>query len=61
VLEAAAAWLDCSVRHHLALGSHGLFVGEVTDCGVGPPGSPDDAAVSGELLRMEDTRMNYGG
>lgn len=62
VLKAAAAWLDCAVRQHLPLGSHGLFVGEVTDCGVGPPGASDDAAeVTNEVLRMEDTRMNYGG
>jgi flavin reductase (DIM6/NTAB) family NADH-FMN oxidoreductase RutF len=50
----AAAWLDCEVRHRLELGSHTLFVGEVVDCGP-PPGA--DA----EVLRMEDTRMNYGG
>ena len=27
------AWLDCEVRHVLALGSHSWFVGEVVDCG----------------------------
>ena len=62
VLGAAAAWLDCTVRHQLALGSHTLFVGEVTDCGAGPPGRPAaDGQVPAELLRMEDTRMSYGG
>ncbi|MHB1584683.1 MAG: flavin reductase family protein [Acidimicrobiales bacterium] len=55
VLERAAAWLDCAVRHRLALGSHVLFVGEVV--------AVDGPAADGqwELLRMEDTRMNYGG
>lgn len=65
VLGAAAAWLDCRVRHQVDLGSHTLFVGEVTDCGFGRPGEggPDDeqSAPDGGLLRMEDTRMNYGG
>lgn len=62
ILEAAAAWLDCEVRHTLALGSHSWFVGEVVDCG-----SADGGASSGseetpvEILRMEDTRMSYGG
>lgn len=54
VLARAAAWLDCEVRHRLPLGSHELFVGEVMAVG-GPDG--DVASV----LRMEDTRMNYGG
>lgn len=69
VLEVAVAWIDCAVRHRLALGSHSLFVGEVVDCGVGtPPGvdQPADGAGGSEdaldqLLRMEDTRMSYGG
>ncbi len=54
VLARAVAWLDCSVRHHLALGSHELFVGEVVAVG-GPEGDVPP------VLRMEDTRMNYGG
>lgn len=58
ILDVSMSWLDCEVRHVLALGSHSWFVGEVVDCG----GLPDE---SGEpdtgLLRMEDTRMNYGG
>jgi len=40
------------VRQQLELGSHVLFVGEVVAAG-GDPERP--------LLRMEDTRMNYGG
>ncbi len=49
----SAAWLDCEVRHRLDLGSHTLFVGEVMDCS-----APE---VGDEVLRMEDTRMSYGG
>jgi flavin reductase (DIM6/NTAB) family NADH-FMN oxidoreductase RutF len=54
ILAQAAAWLDCAVRQIVPLGSHDLFIGEVVDCGDGAGGSP-------EVLRMEDTRMNYGG
>jgi flavin reductase (DIM6/NTAB) family NADH-FMN oxidoreductase RutF len=64
VLAAAGAWLDCAVRHRLVLGSHTLFVGEVTDCGFGRPDAPEvpeHTDVEAELLRMEDTRMHYGG
>jgi flavin reductase (DIM6/NTAB) family NADH-FMN oxidoreductase RutF len=49
----AAAWVECEVRQQLPCGSHTVFVGEVIDCG----GEPDGL----EVLRMEDTRMNYGG
>ena len=55
VLTRAAAWLDCEVRHHVDLGSHVLFIGEV----VAVDGPDADAPV--DLLRMEDTRMSYGG
>jgi flavin reductase (DIM6/NTAB) family NADH-FMN oxidoreductase RutF len=54
VLDAAAAWIDCRVRHSLDLGEHTLFVGEIVDAGFQ---KPEDTPV----LRMEDTRMNYGG
>ena len=60
VFARAAAWLDCRLRHHLDLGSHSLFVGEVVDAGEADAeagGDPTDL----EVLRMEDTRMNYGG
>ena len=65
-LAAAVSWLSCRVRHTSEWGagdggpaSHVLFVGEVVDAGErepsdGPGGGP-------EVLRMEDTRMNYGG
>ncbi len=53
ILAAAAAWLECEVRQEVGCGSHTLFVGEVISCG----GEPDGL----EPLRMEDTRMSYGG
>ncbi|MDQ6715148.1 MAG: flavin reductase family protein [Actinomycetota bacterium] len=54
VLDQAVAWLECSVRQTLALGDHTLFVGEVVDAGF-------QKAEDTPVLRMEDTRMNYGG
>ena len=39
--------------------SHVLFVGEVVD--VGERASADPGADHPGVLRMEDTRMNYGG
>ncbi len=62
MLADAVAWLDCGIRHRLPLGSHTFFVGEVTDVGeaeTGPAPAPD--ADADGILRMEDTRMNYGG
>lgn len=54
--------LDLAVREVLALGSHSLAVCDVVSCAV------DDAVLSGAasahlapVLRMEDTRLNYGG
>lgn len=54
ILIAAAAWLDCRVAQAVDAGSHTLFLGEVVDAGF----AGDE---SGPVLRMEDTRMNYGG
>jgi flavin reductase (DIM6/NTAB) family NADH-FMN oxidoreductase RutF len=54
ILDLAAAWLDCRLASQLSCGSHTLFVGEVVDCG----GAVDDGL---EVLRIEDTRMSYGG
>lgn len=54
ILEAAMAWLDCRVRQEVDAGSHTLFVGEVAAAGFH---RPEDTPV----LRMEDTRMSYGG
>ena len=65
-LAAAVAWLSCRVRHTLDSGavdgptppSHVLFVGEVVDAG---ERAAEPTADHPGLLRMEDTRMNYGG
>jgi flavin reductase (DIM6/NTAB) family NADH-FMN oxidoreductase RutF len=60
ILSLAVGWLDCELRHHLPLGSHDLFVGEIVDAG-----STSDTVrmedLQGRVLRMEDTRMSYGG
>jgi flavin reductase (DIM6/NTAB) family NADH-FMN oxidoreductase RutF len=57
VLARALAYLDCRVENTVDFGSHKLFAGEVHSAGFGnKDGSEDD-----EVLRMEDTRMNYGG
>ena len=53
VLAQAAAWLECEVRQELPSGDHTLFVGEVVAAA-----APDEEA---PVLRMEDTRLNYGG
>jgi flavin reductase (DIM6/NTAB) family NADH-FMN oxidoreductase RutF len=54
ILEHATAFLDCRLTAALDVGDHTLFVGEIVDCGFqGEEGAP--------VLRMEDTRMNYGG
>jgi len=54
VLDQAVAWLECQVRNEVPCGNHTLFLGEVVNCGFQ---RPEDTPV----LRMEDTRMNYGG
>jgi flavin reductase (DIM6/NTAB) family NADH-FMN oxidoreductase RutF len=57
VFVGAAGWLDCRLVQASALGSHTLFVGEVVDCGQ----DPQEGTEAVPVLRMEDTRMNYGG
>jgi flavin reductase (DIM6/NTAB) family NADH-FMN oxidoreductase RutF len=54
VLAQAVAFVDCEVRERVAAGEHTFFVGEVLEAGFL---KDEDTAV----LRMEDTRMNYGG
>ncbi|MDA8380512.1 MAG: flavin reductase family protein [Actinomycetota bacterium] len=54
VLDCAMAFLDCCVREEVDCGSHTLFVGEVQAAGF-------LAAEDTPVLRMEDTRMSYGG
>jgi flavin reductase (DIM6/NTAB) family NADH-FMN oxidoreductase RutF len=66
-LAAAVSWLSCEVRQTCiwdgdapdGTASHVLFVGEVVDAGEAaePVPGTEDAGI----LRMEDTRMNYGG
>ncbi len=66
-LESAVSWLSCRVRHTGDWGaeggappaSHVLFVGEVVDAGEEYPVGADGEGPG--ILRMEDTRMNYGG
>ena len=54
VLAQSVAFLDCEVRDRMVVGNHTFFAGEVLDCGF----FKDEATA---VLRMEDTRMNYGG
>jgi flavin reductase (DIM6/NTAB) family NADH-FMN oxidoreductase RutF len=54
ILDQAVAFVDCEVRQSVELGGHSLFIGEIVDCGFQ---LDEDTPV----LRMEDTRMNYGG
>ncbi len=51
VLASASGYLFCAVTRTEELGSHTLCIGEVVEVG----GEPSD------VLRMEDTRMHYGG
>jgi len=54
ILDQAAAYVDCEVREVVTVGHHRLYIGEVVDAGF----QKDEDT---EVLRMEDTRMNYGG
>ena len=54
VLDHAVAYVDCELRNPVDCGDHTFFIGEVADCAFQ---KPEDTPV----LRMEDTRMNYGG
>jgi flavin reductase (DIM6/NTAB) family NADH-FMN oxidoreductase RutF len=54
LLDQAVAWLDCRLHGSVDVGDHTLFLGEVVAAGFR---KPEDTPV----LRMEDTRMNYGG
>lgn len=54
ILDQALAFVDCEVRERLPVGDHILFVGEVVEAGF----QRDEGALP---LRMEDTRMSYGG
>jgi len=54
VLDQAVAWIDCEVRNPVDCGGHTFFIGEVVDTGF-------QQAEDTPVLRMEDTRMSYGG
>lgn len=54
ILDQAPAYLDCEVRQAIEVGHHTLFFGEVVDCAF-------QADEDTDVLRMEDTRLNYGG
>jgi len=54
ILDQAVAFVECEVRQAVDCGDHTLFIGEVVDAAFS---QPEDTPV----LRMEDTRMNYGG
>lgn len=54
ILSQAVAFVDCEVRNTVDCGGHALFIGEVVDAGFA---KAEDTPV----LRMEDTRMSYGG
>jgi flavin reductase (DIM6/NTAB) family NADH-FMN oxidoreductase RutF len=54
ILDQAVAYVDCELRQEVEVGNHALFIGEVADAAFQ---KDEDTAV----LRMEDTRMNYGG
>ncbi len=54
ILTQAVAYVECSVHRAVDCGGHTLFLGEVVDAGFS---KQEDTPV----LRMEDTRMSYGG
>jgi len=54
VLAQAVAAFECEVRQAIDCGSHTFFIGEIVEAGF-------RQAEDTEVLRMEDTRMNYGG
>ncbi|MFM8237352.1 MAG: flavin reductase family protein [Actinomycetota bacterium] len=54
VLAQSVAYVECRVRDRLKAGEHTFFVGEVANAAF-------LRAEDTEVLRMEDTRMNYGG
>jgi flavin reductase (DIM6/NTAB) family NADH-FMN oxidoreductase RutF len=54
ILDQAVAYLDCEVRQTVDVGHYSLFIGEIVDAGF-------QKGEETEVLRMEDTRMNYGG
>ena len=54
VLAQSVAYVECEVRQPVEVGNHTLFLGEIVNAAF----LKDEDT---EVLRMEDTRMNYGG
>jgi flavin reductase (DIM6/NTAB) family NADH-FMN oxidoreductase RutF len=54
VLAQAVAYVECEVRQPVEIGDHTLFLGEIVNAAF----LKDEET---PVLRMEDTRMNYGG
>lgn len=54
ILDGAPGWVDCEVRQAVETGGHTFFIGEVVDAGF----QKDEET---PVLRMEDTRLSYGG
>jgi len=54
VLSQSVAFVECEVRQAIDAGNHTLFLGEVVNAAF-------LQAEDTPVLRMEDTRMNYGG
>jgi len=54
VLDGAVGHVDCELHRTVEVGGHSLFIGEVVDAAFA--GAEDTP-----VLRMEDTRMSYGG
>ncbi|HEV7526801.1 MAG TPA: flavin reductase family protein [Acidimicrobiia bacterium] len=54
LLAQSVAYLECEVRQPVEIGDHTFFLGEIVNAGF----LRDEET---PVLRMEDTRMNYGG
>lgn len=54
VLDQAASYVECEVRNTIDVGGHSLWIAEVVN-------AVFQKAEDTPVLRMEDTRMNYGG
>ena len=54
VLDQAAAFIECEVRTAVDCGDHTFFIGEIVNAAF-------QKAEETTVLRMEDTRMSYGG
>lgn len=58
ILDQAVAYIDCEVRQRVPCGAHTLVIGEVVDAAFQ---QPEETVGQVGVLRMEDTRMSYGG